>query len=102
MPLTAHPLIHWDKDNNKYQYYYMNLSLIQGEFSPQDALDLISRMIQIKIEYHETRIHKELTEEDIKFRETKIRNLQNELHLLRNHLNTDHKMLSVHAQITIE
>jgi hypothetical protein len=53
----------------------MNIQLIQGEFNPGDALELISKMIEQKIKYQENRISKYSSEEDIKYRESKIRYL---------------------------
>lgn len=61
----------------------MKVQLIQGEFSKRDALDLITQMIQVKIRYHEGKIQKQSTEEDIKWRETKIKKLQKELYELK-------------------
>jgi len=57
----------------------MNIQLIQGQFNAEDALDIITRMIDIKVKYHENKITGASTEEDIKFRETKIRRLQDAL-----------------------
>lgn len=49
----------------------MNIQLIQGEFSVNEALELITQMIHIKIKYHENKIAQHSSEEDIKSRETK-------------------------------
>ncbi|MEO6671688.1 MAG: hypothetical protein ABIN36_19545 [Ferruginibacter sp.] len=57
----------------------MNIQLIQGRFSAKDALEIITHMIHIKVKYHESRINKASNEEEIKFRETKIKRLQKEL-----------------------
>lgn len=62
----------------------MNIKLIDGQFQNQDALDIISSMIGIKIRFHEGKIQNSSNEEDIKMRENKIKFLQNELHQLRN------------------
>lgn len=64
----------------------MNIQLIEGEFKAQDACDLIAQMIQLKIKYHESKIMIDSTEEDIKYRESKIKNLQNELFELKDTL----------------
>ncbi len=57
----------------------MNIQLIEGSFTPNDALDLIAQMIHVKIKYHENKIINNNNEEDIKAREAKIKRLQNEL-----------------------
>jgi hypothetical protein len=64
----------------------MNIQLIQGEFSANDAIGIINEMIGIKIKYHENKIQKLSNEEDIKAREEKIKRLQQERFELRNEL----------------
>lgn len=61
----------------------MTMQLIQGEFSTNDTLALITQMVQVKIKYHESKISENTNEEDIKARETKIKRLQQELFNLR-------------------
>ncbi len=61
----------------------MKLTLIDGVFSAQDAAELISQMFSVKIKFHEQKISQSTSEEDIKFRENKIKNLQKELHEFR-------------------
>lgn len=80
----------------------MNIQLIQGEFSSNDSLELISQMIQVKIKYHENKITNLVNEEDIKYRESKIKHLQNELFELRNQLNSSSRSLKVDAIIAIK
>ena len=80
----------------------MNIQLIQGEFNPGDALELISKMIEQKIKYQENRISKYSSEEDIKYRESKIRYLQNQLFELSNYLHSSNKNMKIEAIIKIE
>ena len=80
----------------------MNIQLIQGEFNPGDALELISKMIEQKIKYQENRISKYSSEEDIKYRESKIRYLQNELFELSNYVHSSNKNMKIEAIIKIE
>jgi hypothetical protein len=80
----------------------MNIHLIKGTFSSKDAIELVTQMIHIKIKYHENKISNNSSEEEIKYRETKIKNLQKELFELRNYINeSDHK-LNIDAEINIE
>jgi hypothetical protein len=57
----------------------MNIQLIQGNFNAKDALAIITQMIDVKIKYHESKINNNNNEEDIKFREAKIKRLQKDL-----------------------
>lgn len=61
----------------------MNIHLIHGIFPPKDTIDLITQLINTKIIYHERKISSTNNEEDIKFREQKIIQLQNSLKELR-------------------
>lgn len=79
----------------------MNIKLIQGEFSGNDAIELIGQMIQVKIKYHENKINNRSNEEDIKSFEVKIKQLQKELFELRQNYNSN-KNLKIEAIIKIE
>ena len=67
----------------------MKIQLIQGQFSAQDALELISKMIDAKIKFHESRITNACGEEDIKMRERKIKHLQKDLFEARNYISKE-------------
>jgi len=78
MPSMGKKHSHLDRDNN----ITMNLKLIKGRFDRQDARDLIFKMVQTKIKFQEEKIHQSAVhhnEEDIKMREKRIIDLQNEL-----------------------
>ncbi len=79
----------------------MNIKLIDGQFQNQDALDIISSMIGIKIRFHEGKIQHSSSEEDIKMRENKIKFLQNELHQLRNTMSPVSSSTTVEAVVNI-
>lgn len=79
----------------------MTIKLIQGEFNPKEALDLITQMIHIKIKYHENKIGKNSNEEDTKYRESKIKSLQKELYEVKNNLSQSDKNLKIEALINI-
>ena len=59
----------------------MNIQLIQGEFSSNDAIDLMTQMVHIKIKYHENKINSHSSEDDIKtkLKEIGIENAKVEL-----------------------
>jgi len=80
----------------------MNIQLIHGEFSPADAIDLLSQMIQIKIKYHENKINRNSNEEDIKTREAKIKQLQSELSALKTWVSSQQKNIKMEAAVHLD
>jgi hypothetical protein len=58
----------------------MNIQLIKGRFSKDDALELLSQLVLTKIKFHEGKIQKSHSEEDIKMRERRIKQLQHDFH----------------------
>lgn len=61
----------------------MQLQLINGQFSTKEVTELLKKLIQVKIDYHEQKIKDSDAEEDIKFREHKIKSLQNQFQSFR-------------------
>ena len=68
----------------------MNIQLIHGQFSAQEAIDIITKMVHVKIKFHEDKIHCHSNEEDIKMSERRIKQLQKELYEVRKFI-TDKK-----------
>lgn len=64
----------------------MKLQLFNGHFTAQDALDILTRMTQIKVGYHERQISTSDNEEDIKWREKRIKDLQRDLQAARQYI----------------
>jgi hypothetical protein len=64
----------------------MKLQLINGFFSKKDALDILSQMVHQKIKYHESKINLSGSEEDIKTREKRIKDLQRDLFEVRQYI----------------
>lgn len=56
----------------------MNIQLIKGAYPQNEALELVLKMINVKISYHEQKISRLDNEEDMKMRERRIMELQNE------------------------
>lgn len=79
----------------------MDLQLILGEFSAVDALELVAQMIHIKIKFHEERVGQDSSEEDIKYRESKIKQLQEQLCQLRTAVGPEMDRLKLDATIRI-
>ena len=79
----------------------MEIKLVTGSFEQREALDLITRLIDVKIRFHEERIRKSDQEEDIKQRETKIIRLQQDLYTLRQELGRNEKLVSIDAGLHV-
>jgi hypothetical protein len=65
----------------------MKIQLIKGSFSSSDATELITELIEVKIKFHENKISNTHNEEDVKMRESRIKQLQNDLHEVRKYIN---------------
>ncbi len=79
----------------------MELQLIKGHFKAQDAVEIITRMIDVKIKYHEGKITSESTMEDIKMRERRIKQLQKELFEVRQYIDNKDGKISLNSIINI-
>ena len=73
----------------------LTIQLIHGQFNTKDALDLVTKMIDAKIKFHESRINSFCEEEDVKMRENKIKTLQKDLYEAR-------KLIESNLEINIE
>ncbi|NDC31379.1 MAG: hypothetical protein EBZ58_10675 [Bacteroidetes bacterium] len=80
----------------------ISIQLIQGTFNSKEVVEIITEMIHVKIKYHENKISKSSNEEDMKYRETKIKNLQKELYKLRNDLDSKNGNVTMNASIKIQ
>lgn len=57
----------------------MNLQLIQGQFNAQEAIDIVTQLVKVKIKFQESKIAATDSEEVIKMREGRIKELQKDL-----------------------
>jgi hypothetical protein len=80
----------------------MNIQLVKGGFNVNEAIDLMSQLVQVKIKFHETRIHASHSEEDIKMRENRIKQLQNDLAAARNYLKTRNDSIIMDCPLLID
>ena len=79
----------------------MNIQLIKGHFNAPEAIELITEMVQIKIRFLERKISLTHNEEDIKMRENRIRDLQKDLHTLRNFVMAQMGPVDLKSEITV-
>jgi hypothetical protein len=78
------------------------LQLIEGQFTKNETLTMITQMFEVKIKFHENKIMNSHNEEDIKSRENKIKKLQKTLSDFRFFLNTKSDDVKINAAINIE
>ncbi len=79
----------------------MKVQLIQGQFSSKDAIDIITRMIAIKIKFQESKIESSHAEEDVKMRENRIKALQKDLYEARKFIEAQGKYISMDSVINL-
>ena len=72
----------------------MKLELLQGQYSSNDIIDIVSKITQVKINYHEQKISSSDNEEDIEQREKKIKGLQEKLQEIRLNLKNKNSIFS--------
>lgn len=80
----------------------MKIELIKGSYSTQDTIDLISQLIHVKIKHLENQIEKTHNEEDIKMRESRIKQIQKEFYELKTALMKKDNMLTIESRIMVE
>lgn len=78
----------------------MKAQLISGTFDKSDAIDLVTKMVNAKVKFHESKVKSTSTEEDVKMRETKIKNLQKELYDIRNYIEGQDEV-TINCEITL-
>lgn len=81
----------------------MQVNLIDGVFNSREAMEILTKLIHVKIKYHEDKIAQNASEEDAKMRESRIKSLQKDLYELRRFVesNADSGVL-LHADVKIE
>jgi hypothetical protein len=79
----------------------MILSLIKGNFTSKEAMELITELIHVKIKFHENKIKLADQEEDIKMREKRIKQLQKELYEVKNYIGRKKESISLFGEINL-
>lgn len=77
------------------------ITILDGSFEPAEGIELIRMMLRIKIQYHENKIQKDSTEEDVKMRERRIKQLQEEMDRLNQIAAGSTLPLQIHGQVSI-
>lgn len=79
----------------------MHITLIQGTYTPTEAIDLVTGLVGEKIKFQEEKIGKSSNEEDIKMRERRIKDLQNELAQVRKSIREHKQYVELKSVIEI-
>lgn len=79
----------------------MNIQLIEGNFDAKDALDILTKMIHVKIKFQEDKINESSSEEDINMRETRIKRLQKHLFEMRQHIESQTGQITIQCGVTL-
>ncbi|WP_338877388.1 hypothetical protein WBJ53_32105 (plasmid) [Spirosoma sp. SC4-14] len=79
----------------------MHLQLMNGCFTKTEALELLAQLIAVKLNFHQQKIAGSHSEEDIKQRESRIKQLQNELAQARWQIESTPEPIDIHAIINL-
>jgi restriction endonuclease len=80
----------------------MQLQLLKGTFSKADAIALISQFVEAKIKFHEQKIENDSSEEQIKMRESRIKELQQQWKALRDAIAASNGMVEAESIIEVD
>ena len=58
----------------------MNINILNGDFDQKDAIEIITKFIDVKIKFQENKMQNSSNEEDLKMRENRIIKLQKDLY----------------------
>lgn len=79
----------------------MKIQLLQGNFNVAESIEILTKLIQVKIQFHEQKITKASSEEEIKMREGRIKRLQDELFEVRNTIEKENMTVKLNCEINI-
>jgi hypothetical protein len=79
----------------------MQFNLINGTYSPLEAIEILTQMVEVKIAFHEDHILHSNDPEDIKMRENRIKELKNDLFRMRKAIEENEGRVAISATIKI-
>ena len=80
----------------------MKINIIKGKFKPDEALSIITKMIDVKIKFQEEKIKTSDNEEDIKMRENRIKSLHKELYESRKFIESHRGLVSIQSEKNVD
>ncbi|MEO8821061.1 MAG: hypothetical protein ABI267_00810 [Ginsengibacter sp.] len=78
-----------------------NIQLIKGTFSKVEAIELMTQLFKVKIQFHENKIGRTHNEEDIKMRESRIKQLQNDLFEARKYIESKGDNIAMESEVIL-
>lgn len=79
-----------------------SFQLLHGSFGKDEALDILTRMVDVKIKYHENKILRSDNAEDIKMREKRIKQLQKDLFEARKTIENKKDRIELTSEINLQ
>lgn len=79
----------------------MNIQLINGQFSSKEAIDILTQMLHVKVKFHESKINESSSEEEVKMREKRIKELQKDLYEVRQYIESKGGSVDMQSTITL-
>lgn len=79
----------------------MKIQLINGQFTANETIDLLSQLVRVKIKFLEDKISTLNHEEDIKSKEAKIIRLQNMMSVLRQQIGLQNNVVHIASEIEL-
>lgn len=80
----------------------MKIQLLDGNFGGQEAIEILTKLIQVKIQFQEQKINEISGEEEIKMRENRIKKLQKELFEARMLIEKKKEKVNLNCEITLD
>ncbi len=80
----------------------MKIQLLNGNFSGHEAIEILTKLIQVKIQFHEHKINEVSGEEEIKMRENRIKKLQKELFEARLFIEKRKENINLNCEINLD
>lgn len=77
----------------------MNFKLINGIFTRSEAYEILSRMIEVKLSFQESKLAELTDEEEIKARKQRIETLRHDLEELETKFEQSEEMVSISATV---
>jgi hypothetical protein len=80
----------------------MKIQLLNGNFCEKETIEILTKLIQVKIQFHEQKINEISGEEEIKMRENRIKNLQKELFEARLFIEKRKENINLNCEINLD
>jgi hypothetical protein len=79
----------------------MKIELINDDFEPQEALEILTKLIHVNIKFHLDKINVSSNKIDINMRETRIKRLQKHLFEISEHIEMLNSQITIQSSVTL-